>query len=128
MNNVNVICDDCGQHFVITAVKDIELNVKDEQIILTYFMCPTCEKIYCVCIKNEEIKELEIDLDKANKRYKRNMRCRNLETIQVLLNSFIRKKERIKAKTEKLMDKYPGTFTFVRSENDNEEIIINYHE
>lgn len=125
----NVICcDECKYEFLMNSVKIDEAIIKlgGQALKLVYFTCPKCNKIYRIILKDNEYDKLVEDLEKTKKRIRKNCGSRNDEFASVL-NSMVNKKhERLKNHVEKLNKKFPGTFTFVTSENNNEEKIITY--
>ena len=126
---VNVIyCDDCKHEFSLNAVdiKEAIINVKGQELFLVYFACPECNRIYKITLKDAKTKELEEDLENTKKRIQKNNGSGKIEFAKTLNSMVIKKHERLKNHLTQLEKKFPGTFTFVTSENNNEEKIIKY--
>lgn len=121
-------CDDCEHEFSVNTVniKEAIINLDGQVLKLVYFACPKCNKIYRVALKDKRYEELIEDLEKTKNRIRKNYGSGNDEFAS-LLNSMVNKKhKRLKNHTDNLNKKYPGTFTFVASENNHEEKIIKY--
>lgn len=126
--NATVFCDSCKKEFSLSSVNIDTATVKvgKDELTLDYFTCPKCNKIYRVLLRDERYNELVADLEKTKMRIRKNNGSRNEEFARVL-NSMVNKKHnRLKKYVETLHAKYSGTFTFVTSENNNEEKIIKY--
>lgn len=123
-----VKCDECEYEFILKAVEIHEAIVKLNGILVTlvYFVCPKCNKIYRISIKDKRYYELVEDLEKTKKRIRRNHGSNNQEIARTLNSMIIRKHKRLKAYVDKVNKMFPGTFTFVASENNHEEQTIKY--
>lgn len=125
----NVICcDECKNELLINSVKidEVIIELGGQALKLVYFTCPKCNKIYRIMLKDERYEELAEDLEKTKKRIRKNYGSRNDEFASMLDSMVNKKHERLRNHVEKLNKKFPGTFTFVTSENNNEEKIITY--
>ena len=67
--------------------------------------------------------ELKMDLEKAKRRIRRNNGSNNEELARVLTNAANKKLKRLRNHINKLAAKYPGTFTYVVSENKHKELV-----
>lgn len=125
-----IYCDECKHEFYLDSVKinEAEVDCLGEQLTLMYFTCPKCNKIYNIGLKDAQFEMLKEDLDKTKKRIRKNHGSGNLEFARTLNNMVQRKHERLMKHMKKLNSKYPGTFTFTASENnDKGQQTIVYH-
>ena len=126
----SIYCDECKYEFSLSAVdiKEATINLYGQDLTLVYFACPNCEKIYRIMLKDERYDELKeeyltgLDI----KRIQKNYGSKNTEFASTLNSMVIKKQERLENHLSNLLKKYPGTFTFVTSENNHEEKIIKY--
>lgn len=136
-----IICDACKHEFYLNAVKIQESIVKlnNVPVVLIYFTCPKCNKIYRVSIQDKHFYELAADINKIEKWIRKS--CDNIQRNHIsnseevkrmqehieLLNSMVLKKKQHLVKYEDAVNKkFSGTFTFVTSENNQEEKVIEY--
>lgn len=124
-----VVCDDCKHEFSMKSVgiNEAEIMLGGQQYVLVYFACPNCRRIYRVCLKDDKYNELVEDLHATEKRIRRQFGKRN-SGLSNQLNAMVqRKADKVKNHVAGLNRKFPGTFTFAASENNEQESII-YHE
>jgi RNase P subunit RPR2 len=123
-----VFCDECKHEFFLETVKieNAEVKINDQQLTLIYFTCPKCNKLYRVSLADARYFELREDLEKTKKRIRRNHGSNNEEMARMLNQMVFKKLQRLRNHTDKLNQKFPGTFTFVASENNHEEKSIKY--
>lgn len=123
-----VLCDECKHEFSMNTVNIQEANIHlgGQDLVLVYFTCPKCNKIYRIALKDERYEELKEDLERTKKRIRRNYGSRNDELASVLNSMVVSKLERLRKHVEKLNSTFSGTFTFVASENNHEDKIITY--
>lgn len=116
-----ISCVECKHEFLLESVNIQEQKVKceNEELLLTFFTCPKCNKIYRVLLKDARYEELKVDLEKTKGRIRRNHGSNNNEWASVLNTMVNKKADRLKRHVDKLMHKYDGTFTFVVSEETN---------
>lgn len=123
-----IVCDECKYEFYLDAVgirEDIvELN--GVPVTLVYFVCPKCNKIYRISIRDRRYYELVEDLEKIKKRIRRNHGSNNQEMARMLNSMVFKKKQRLEEYIDKVNKMFPGTFTFVASENNHKEQTIKY--
>lgn len=123
-----VKCDECEYEFILDAVgiheAIVELN--GVPVTLVYFACPKCNKIYRVSIQDRRYYELVEDLEKTKKRIRRNHGSNNQEMARMLNSMVFKKKQRLEEYVDKVNKMFPGTFTFVASENNHKEQTIKY--
>ena len=128
LRNAKVFCDECKVEFSLNTVniQSATIDIGGQNLTLAYFTCPKCNKIYRVSIMDARYFELREDLEKTKKRIRRNHGSNNDELARVLNQMVNRKLERLRNHTDKLNKMFPGTFTFVASENNHEEKSIKY--
>lgn len=123
-----VKCDECEHEFILEAVgiheAIVELN--GVPVTLVYFVCPKCNKIYRISIQDRRYYELVEDLEKTKKRIRRNHGSNNQEMARMLNSMVFKKKQRLEEYVDKVNKMFPGTFTFVASENNHKEQTIKY--
>lgn len=123
-----VKCDECEYEFILEAVgiheAIVELN--GVSVTLVYFACPKCNKIYRISIQDRRYYELVEDLEKTKKRIRRNHGSNNQEMARMLNSMVFKKKQRLEEYVDKVNKMFPGTFTFVASENNHKEQTIKY--
>lgn len=116
-------CDECEHEFFLNSVgiKNAIVDLNGTPVILVYFACPKCDKIYRVSIQDKRYYELKKDLDKAISRMQKYGNMVKPVTFEILQSMVVKKHERLKAYVEKVNKAFPGTFVFVTSENNREE-------
>ena len=123
-----VICDECEHEFSMNSVniQEVTMNLGGQALTLVYFTCPKCNKIYRITLKDERYEELKEDLERTKIRIRKNRGSRNDEMARMLNSMVVKKHERMRNHLTNLNNKFPGTFTFVASENNHEDKIITY--
>lgn len=123
-----VYCDECKHEFSMNSVniQEVTMNLGGQALTLVYFTCPKCNKIYRITLKDERYEELKEDLERTKTRIRKNRGSRNDEFARTLNSMVTKKHERMRNHLTRLNDKFPGTFTFVASENNHEDKIITY--
>ncbi len=127
-NDVLIKCDKCEHEFFLNAVGINEATVElyGVSVILVYFACPKCNKIYRVSIQDKRYYELKEDLEKTKKRIQKYNGRRNGEMSDMLHSMITKKHKRLVEYVDAVNKAFPGTFVFVESENNREEKIIKY--
>ena len=123
-----VYCDECKYEFSMKSVniENAIINLGGQDLILVYFTCPKCNKIYRISLEDERYKELKEDLERTKNRIRKNYGSRNDELARTLNSMVIKKHEHLRNYLTNLNNKFPGTFTFVVSENNHKDKIITY--
>lgn len=123
-----IVCDECKHEFYLDAVGIHEaiVELKGVPVNLVYFVCPKCNKIYRISIQDKRYYELVEYLEKTKKRIRRNHGSNNQEMAKLLNSMVFKKKQRLEEYVDKVNKMFPGTFTFVASENNHEEQTIKY--
>lgn len=114
MSKRKVKCDECKKEFLLKAVdiQEIAGKIKGNKLTLMFFSCPKCNKIYKICIKDEQYNVLVEDLKRAKERFRKSKGVGSIELLSELESMIQIKSKRLKNYTDKLNSKYPGTFTF----------------
>lgn len=120
MNQKLIKCDECGFEFSLNAVGIHEAIVQLNcvPVVLVYFSCPKCNKIYRVSIKDRRYYELEKDLEKTKNRIRKNK-----NKAEIMHPMVLKKKQRLANYAEMVNKTFQGTFVFETSENNK---IIKY--
>ena len=121
-------CDECGYEFSVRGVKidEAKVTINDQLFTLVYFTCPECNKLYRVVLKDERYEKLAEDLERIKNRIRKNHGSNNDELARVLGEMERKKLERLRAHVDRLNKTFPGTFTFVVSENNQKDKLIKY--
>lgn len=119
-----VYCDDCGYLLAngqrnLIVVNESKVNIGAKKLVLTYFACPRCRKIYRVQLKDARFFQLAADLENA--KHKLGHSKRNLLVLQ---RSVLTREQRLKEHADNLNKKYPGTFTFASLNKDKDGKIV----
>lgn len=120
-----ITCNECGFEWPLNAVQIQEerIEIENEKLRLSFFTCPKCNKIYRVALMDARYDELVEDFEKTKKRIRRNHGSNTQELARVLTNAANKKLERLRNHVDKSTAKYPGTFTYVVSENKRKELV-----
>lgn len=123
-----IVCDECKHEFYLDAVKIHEaiVELNGIPVMLVYFVCPKCNKIYRISIQDKRYYELVEDLEKTKRRLQRINDSNNKEKARMLSSMVFKKNQRIKEYLDKVNKKFKGTFVFVASENNHNEQTIKY--
>ena len=123
-----IYCDECKYEFSVNSVNIQEATVKAKGQVLTldYFVCPKCNKIYRIMLKDEQYEKLKEDLEKTKNRIRKTYGSKNIELASSLNVMVTKKSERLRSHLTRLEKKFPGTFTFVTSENNHKDKTIEY--
>lgn len=123
-----IVCDDCKYEFPRNSVNidEATIEVRGQALKLVYFACPKCNKIYRMYLKDDRCEELIQDIEKMKLRIRKQYGSGNDEFASTLNSMLMKKQERLKMHIDNLNKKFPGTFTFVASENNYEDKIIKY--
>lgn len=121
-------CDDCDFTFLLNAayINEAAITIDDQPFTLVYYTCPKCNKIYRITLKDKRYEELAEDLERTKNRIRKNHGSNNDELARVLDTMVRKKHERLRNHVDRLNKQFPGTFTFVVSENNQEDKIIKY--
>lgn len=118
-----IVCDECKYEFYLDSVgiNEAIIELNGVPVTLVYFACPKCDKIYRISIQDKRYYELVEDLEKTKKRIRRSFGKNNIEKVETLNSMVFKKKERLANYVQAVNQMFPGTFTFVASENNNKE-------
>ena len=107
-----IYCNECNHEWRLNDTDLIKEKVKNEnkqEMLVTYFLCPNCKKIYIVSIIDERYRDL---LKKTNKSLKLLKRHKN-EPLEVLLRynkEYQDRKKQLEIYENKLKEKYSKYF------------------
>lgn len=121
-------CDECDHTFLLNAayIKNAEVVINDQPLTLVYYTCPKCNKIYRITLKDKRYEELAEDLERTKNRIRKNHGSNNFEFARMLDGMVRKKHERLRNYVDRLNKQFPGTFTFVVSENNQKDKFIKY--
>ena len=121
-------CDDCNHEFLLKtdSLSEAEVEINDQKFTLVFYTCPKCNKIYRIILKDKRYEELAEDLERTKNRIRKNHGSNNIEFARVLDGMVRKKHERMKNYLDRLNQQFPGTFTFVVSENNQKDKFIKY--
>lgn len=128
-----IVCDQCKHEFLIGSVgiKECSVEIEGKELLLDYFMCPSCKTVYKVLfVEEQEYRRLVDDLvstqHRIQKMYGKQKTMQNVQLIKNLQSMANRKSERLKKYVEGMNAKYSGSFTYIATENNNEDGTIIY--
>ena len=107
-------------------IEKTTVDIDGQVLKLVYFACPKCNKIYRIILKDKRYEELAEDLVRTKNRIRKNHGSNNFEFASVLDTMVRKKHERLRNYIDRLNKQFPGTFTFVVSENNQEDKFIKY--
>lgn len=125
IQNIKVKCDKCEHEFLLNAVgiNDTNVIIDGQEYELQYFVCPECDKVYRILIKDSKYYKLVEELESAKKRIRRNWGKMGQQMQQTLNDVAMKKQERLKAYSVKLNQKFAGVFEFTVPESGEQHII-----
>lgn len=112
-----IICDKCKHGFSLNTVKIKEspIEIEDDNLILMYFECPKCKKIYRITLKDEKSEELLEVLKKTEQKLKERVWCGNEELVRQLEGLVNARKDSYESYINILNNHYPGSFKYEAS-------------
>ena len=62
-----IVCDECNNEFFLKSIeiKESAIEIGGQELLLVYFKCPQCGKLYRVTLKDDEYYALVEDLSNA---------------------------------------------------------------
>ncbi len=110
-NQTKIIsCDECGKSWVFqeTSTQKDRITIKGVHLQVTYFTCPHCNKLYVICIDDNETLQLRQKLLLETKRITKDRNLgkdvsKRVRKVQTLYQT-------LKDKNEVLKHRYQGTF------------------
>lgn len=120
-----IVCDECNNEFFLKSIeiKESAIEISGQELLLVYFKCPQCGKLYRATLKDDEYCALVEDLENTKKRIRCAKGKGNLCLQNQLVSMVYRKQERLQNYVARLNAKYSGTFTEVQ---ENGAAIIKY--
>ena len=95
------ICDNCQYEWYSDETKVNSAKVKNEkkqEMLVQFFLCPKCNKIYIVSIIDSKVRTYLSKLAKVEKRYQRRHETEDYEQYQVLRQQLMKYEDGLKAK------------------------------
>lgn len=113
-----IVCDECNNDFFLKSIeiKESAIEISGQELLVSYFKCPHCDKLYRITVKDDTYFAFVEDLENTKKRIRRAKGKGNLYLQNQLVSMVYRKQERLQNHVARLNAKYSGTFTEV-SEN-----------
>lgn len=117
-NDKIIVCDECKSEFFLKSVeiKESAIEIGGQELLVSYFKCPHCDKLYRITVKDDTYFTFVEDLENTKKRIRRAKGKGNLYLQNQLVSMVYRKQEKLQNHVARLNAKYSGTFTEV-SEN-----------
>lgn len=117
-----VYCDKCGVGFVV-QIKKTQILIGAKVLLLEYFACPSCGKVYKILLVDErKYMELVDDSNKIVKRIEKLQGKKDYMLLDKLQKMEEIKKMRIKRYVSNMFRKYAGFF-ICEKDQDGERII-----
>lgn len=112
--NIKIVCDKCKHGFSLNTVKIKEspIDIGDDKLILMYFECPKCKKIYRITLKDEKSEELLQILKKTEQKLKEIKGCASAELVRKLEGMVDVRKEQYEYYINMLNNHYSGCFKY----------------
>lgn len=115
--NKEVQCDECG--YVWKKLKHIKhkeqsIEINNRQVVLHYFMCPKCKKVYVEFVEGPRYKRFVSRLDKArNKLWK----ATSEDEAKIILLEVLKYQQELEKYVSSYNKMFSGTF-IVNNQND----------
>lgn len=124
-----IICSYCKNKFLLIAVKNKKVIVHKKEMELEYFVCPHCNVVHKIVLKDQGYNVLLKEVIRANKKFQEETQKSNgMHEESKKKYEFLERKKKHLAKHVDVTNKlYPGSFTLLPATLNNEEKII-YHE
>lgn len=105
---VTVQCDACGLSFTINSnsCKVQKINVKDEKLVVSYFVCPKCDTPFIYAIKDEYILWGEEEIKRLKQEYSEALCLGNSYAINNLYWDIENLRKKISDQFAMLMEKH----------------------
>lgn len=114
-NSFVILCDNCKHEFLLNTINinEAEIEIKNQHLILSYFVCPNCNKVYRVSLIDNQYQKLKDDLLSVKKRIHSNYNSKDEERARKLNSMIVKKLERIRNYEDSLNNKFNGEFILV---------------
>lgn len=131
MPKVKMICDKCKHEFLCSPIdiKVTNVQIKNQDLLLKYFLCPSCDALYSVFLMKFKDMHLFQETNSYLAEYKKSYTTKNLR-VDLRLEHIERAREKYKESWSKLASaihnakkEFPGFFTY-----DKQTKTIYYHE
>lgn len=108
---IDVVCDKCGGNFKLTDLKQSKLIVSWKQIDVTYFVCPSCGKLYVVSVTDFKWQMLSGELQAVTKRVRKAIKKHDETLLRKLYGIQAVKKDKLASYESSLLQMYRGRLT-----------------
>ena len=125
---MKIKCDECNKTFEESTIHIYEqdVNIENRILSLTYFCCPRCGKIFPCALISDDMKEIQKDMQEQRAKLSRMIKKQESfgkgiynPSIVFQIKSVQKKLDRLKIKSDKLMQRFNGQFAF----NEDGEIV-----
>lgn len=130
MSKVNMICDKCKHEFFCSPVdiKFTNVKIKNQELLLKYFVCPNCNTLYPIFLIRYKDMELFQKTNVYLSEYKNicNANLRSdlkLELIEKAKKKYKESRDKLSSAILDIRKNFSGFFTY-----DKQTKIIYYHE
>lgn len=110
VDNKNVQCDECGytwKKLKKVKLKQQVIEFNNRQVVLHYFLCPVCKKVYRIFIEGPRYNRLEKRLKKSMQKLLRAKNEDELKILQQEVSQYQRELEEYVVRYDKM---FSGTF------------------
>lgn len=108
---IDVVCDGCGSHFKLTGLRQSKLVAGRKQINVTYFVCPSCSKLYVVSVTDFKWQMLSGELQAVAKRVRKAIKKHDETLLRKLYGIQAVKKDKLASYESSLLQMYRGRLT-----------------
>lgn len=121
---INAVCDKCNEHFELTDLKHSKLIVKHKMLDVTYFICPSCNKLYVVAITDFKWQMLSGELQAVTKRVSKAIKKHDVVLLRKLYGIQAVKKDKLASYESSLLQMYKSRLTMKSDGRGNMELCI----
>lgn len=122
--NVNY-CDECGKEFSLHSerIKKTSVEIKGDKLLLTYLVCPFCDKVYKILLVDEaKHQKLLNDYMSIRKSIWQQQGKHNQRLLKKLVKMASTKWKHLTTYVDDVSKKYPGSFELA-TENNQQHIV-----
>lgn len=118
-----VKCDKCNKGFFLRSedIKEANIEIKGQKLVISFFVCPRCNAVYKILIKDSMLISLMNDFQLTQQRAARLLSKGEEDKARDMQVRASKKHHRAKAYSEKLSKMFTGEFEMSNN-------IITYHE
>lgn len=114
-----IVCDKCNWNFNLESaeIKETSFLFNNKMYDLVYFVCPSCDEVYRILIRDKRFYELQEDLEKAKSRLNRTYQTGNAVLREKFYSIVLKKKQRLEEHVLKTNKLFSGNFVYECSDN-----------